>query len=161
MVITALGEVGVSEVGCANCGPRVEEYLASTNLGRGYPWCAAYVRWCHAQCGIDLQPARAFAAAAKFATAHEVFRKGQIEDYEPLGPGHEWERISEDGDCFTLWYTNLNRIGHVGLIYGEEEKYILTVEGNTSESGSREGTTVKKRKRLKATVHSVNRWING
>lgn len=158
MVTTALGEVGVKEVGCANCGPRVEEYLASTKLGKGHPWCSSFCHFCFRKCGTVLTPERKFAAAAQFATKNEVFRKGQLDDYDPLGPGHEWERISEDGDCFTLWYSNLNRIGHVGLIYGEEEKYILTVEGNTSESGSREGTTVKKRKRLKATVHSVNRW---
>lgn len=159
MVLTALGEVGVKEDGCANCGPQVEAYLSSVMLPKGYPWCGAFCHFCFRKCGTVLSPERKFAAAAQFATKNEVFRKGQLEDYEPLGPGHEWERISEDGDCFTLWYSNLNRIGHVGLIYGEQEKYILTVEGNTSEAGEREGTTVKKRKRLKATVYSVNRWV--
>lgn len=158
MVLAALGEVGVKEEGCSNCGKRVEEYLASTNLQRGFPWCSSFCHWCFRQTGTVLKPERAFAAAAQFATANEVFRKGQLDDYDPLGPGHDWERISEDGMTFCLWYTNLNRIGHVGLITGEDEKYLWTVEGNTSESGSREGTTVRRRKRLKSTIHSVNDW---
>lgn len=161
MVATALREVGTKEYGGNNRGARVEEYLASTKLGPNFPWCAAYVRWCHAQCGVDLQPARAFAAAAQYATAHEVFRKGQLEDYDPLGPGHEWERISEDADVFTLWYSKLNRIGHCGIIIGETEKYIETCEGNTSESGSRDGDGVLRRRRMKATLYTVNRWVNG
>ncbi len=161
MVRAALREVGVKEEVCANCGPRVEAYLSSVHLPKGYPWCAAFCHFCYRRCGTILTPERPFAAAAQFATDHEVFRKGQLDDYEPLGPGHDWERISEDGETFTLWYSGLNRIGHVGLIYGEEEDYILTIEGNTSESGSREGTTVRKRKRLKSTIYTVNDWRDG
>lgn len=158
MVTTALGEVGVTESGCANCGPRVEEYLASVNLGRGYPWCSGFCHWSFRRCGNILEPARSFAAAAQFATAHEVFRKGQLRDDEEASIGHPMRRISEDGMTFCLWYGNLNRIGHVGLIVGEDDDYLLTVEGNTSEAGSREGTTVKKRKRLKSTIYRINDW---
>lgn len=158
MVLAALREVGVKEEGCANCGPRVETYLSSVHLTKGYPWCSAFCHFAFRQCGTVLTPERKFAAAAQFATAHEVYHKGQLEDYEPLGPGHDWERISEDGMTFCIWYANLNRIGHVGLITGEDEKYLWTVEGNSSESGSREGTTVRRRKRLKSTIHSVNDW---
>lgn len=161
MVTTALREVGTKEYGGNNRGARVEEYLASTKLGPNYPWCASYVRWCHAQCGVDLQPARAFAAAAQYATAHEVFRKGQLDDYEPLGPGHEWERISEDADVFTLWYSKLNRVGHCGIIIGEDEKYVITCEGNTNTDGGRDGDGVLRRRRMKATLYTVNRWVNG
>lgn len=158
MVTTALREVGTKEVGCANCGPRVEQYLASVKLGRGYPWCSGFCHWSFRQCGNILEPARSFAAAAQFATAHEVFRKGQLHDDEEASIGHPMRRISEDGMTFCLWYSNLNRIGHVGLIAGEQDDYLLTVEGNTSEEGSREGTTVKKRKRLKSTIYRINDW---
>lgn len=158
MVLAALGEVGVKEEGCSNCGKRVEEYLASTNLQRGFPWCSSFCHWCFRQTGTVLKPERAFAAAAQFATANEVFRKGQLDDYDPLGPGHDWERISEDGDVGVLYYSKLGRIGHCFIIYGETEDYLLSVEGNTSEDGGREGTTVRRRKRLKSTIHSVNDW---
>ena len=158
MVLTALGEVGVKEVGCANCGPEVETYLSSVMLPKGYPWCSGFVHFCFRKCGTVLTPERKFAAAAQFATKNEVFRKGQLDDYDPLGPGHEWERISEDGDVGLLYYSKLGRIGHCFIVYGETEDYLLSVEGNTSEDGGREGTTVRKRKRLKSTIHSIHRW---
>jgi hypothetical protein len=158
VVLAALREVGVKEEGCANCGPRVETYLSSVHLTKGYPWCSSFCHWSFRQCGNILKPERAFAAAAQFATDHEVFRKGQLLADEEASIGHPMRRISEDGMTFCLWYANLNRIGHVGLITGEDEKYLWTVEGNTSESGSREGTTVKRRKRLKSTIWTINDW---
>jgi len=160
VVITALGEVGTKEYGGNNRGARVEEYLASTKLGPNFPWCASYVRWCHAQCGIDLEPARAFAAAAQYATAHEVWHKGQEDMGWDGGYGHDWERICEDADVFTLWYTKLNRIGHCGIVVGESEKYLYTCEGNTGSDGGRDGDGVYRRKRLKSTVYSINRWLH-
>ena len=149
----ALKEVGVEEVGGNNRGPRVKEYLASVNLPEGNPWCAAYVHWCYRECGVVLEPARSYAMALKF---HEkpkrVWERGGW-TYEP----GEWKRISKDGDHFALWYDNLGRIGHTGLIRGEDEKWVLTVEGNTSSGGSREGDAVYLRKRLKRTLYCISR----
>jgi hypothetical protein len=157
-VLSALGEIGVQEEGCANCGPRVEEYLASVKLGKGFPWCSAALHWSFRQCGTVLTPERRFAAAAQWATKNEVFRRSQLDDYSPLGPGHDWERISEDGDVGVLWDESLGRIGHCFCIVGESEKYVETAEGNSNTNGSREGTTFVRRKRLKRTVHSIHRW---
>ncbi len=148
-------------MGCANCGPRVEEYLASVKLGRGYPWCAAALHWSFRQCGVVLKPERSFAAAAQFATAHEVFRKSQLKDIEEASVGHPMERICEDGDVGVLYYANLKRIGHCFLVVGETDDYVLTAEGNSNTDGSREGTTFVRRKRLKGSVHSIHHWIDG
>lgn len=78
--------------------------------------------------------------------------------YEPLGPGHDYQRISEDGDIGTLYYSSLGRIGHCFLIVGETEDYLLTAEGNSNTDGSRDGNQFCRRKRLKASVHRINRW---
>ncbi len=158
VVRVALREIGVREEGCPNCGLRVEEYLRSVKLGKGYPWCSAALHWCHRQCGNVLVPERPFAAAAQWATSGEVFRKGQLEMYEPLGPGHDFQRISEDGDIGTLYYSSLGRIGHCFLIVGETEDYLMTAEGNSNTDGSRDGNQFCRRKRLKASVHRINRW---
>lgn len=158
MVTAALREVGVVEEGCANCGPRVEQYLASVKLGKGYPWCAAFLHWCFRQCGAILKPERDFAAAARFAQEHVVFRKGQLDQYQTGADGHALQRISQDGDVGTLFYTGLGRVGHCFMIVGETDDDLETVEGNTSEAGSREGTTVRKRLRDKETVWTINRW---
>ena len=66
--------------------------------------------------------------------------------------------ISEDGDCFTLYYQKLGRVGHVGLVAGEDEEYLTTIEGNTSDGGSRDGDGVYRRKRKKSSIWTINRW---
>jgi len=146
-------QVGVVEVGGNNRGPEVKAYLASVNLPEGNPWCAAYVHWCYRQCGTVLEPARSYAMALKF---HEKPKRV----WERKGWTHEpddFKRISEDGDHFALWYESLGRIGHTGLIYGEDEKWVWTLEGNTSPEGSRDGGGAYLRKRLKRTLYCISR----
>ena len=38
-------EIGVREKTGKNDGERIEMYLKSTGLGKGYAWCAAFVTW--------------------------------------------------------------------------------------------------------------------
>ena len=152
IVGTALAEVGVKEATGNNDGPRVEEYLASVKLGKSFPWCSAMVYWVHEQCGVAPLPARPFAAAAAWDTRPVWRPEGWSPQTDPYTP------ISEDGDLFTLWYANLGRIGHVGIIIDEDRDYITTVEGNTGSGGEREGQGVFRRKRLKKSLHSVCRW---
>jgi hypothetical protein len=45
-------EIGVREKTGKNDGERVEEYLAVTQLGKGYAWCAAFVSWVFAEAGF-------------------------------------------------------------------------------------------------------------
>ena len=149
----ALEQVGVAEYGGNNRGPEVKAYLASVNLGEGHPWCAASIHWCYRQCGTVLEPAREYAMAQRFhrKEARVWERKG----WEPSAG--DWKRISEDGDHFALWYESLGRIGHTGLIYKEDEKWVYTAEGNTSDGGSRDGDGFYLRKRLKRTLYCISR----
>lgn len=150
---TCLSAVGVTERGGPNMGTEVEIYLRSTKLGGGYPWCSAFVHWGFRSCGTVHEPAREFAAAARWhRDGHIVFTRGHWER-QPEG-----RRISQDGDLGTLWYNNLGRIGHVFVVAGEDDDYLLTVEGNTNSGGDREGEGVYRRKRLKRSVYSVCRW---
>lgn len=47
LVELALKEVGTREVDGSNCGPRVNQYKAATNLPpeEPWPWCAAFICW--------------------------------------------------------------------------------------------------------------------
>ncbi len=45
-------EIGVREKTGKNDGQRVEEYLAVTQLGKGYAWCASFVSWVFAEAGF-------------------------------------------------------------------------------------------------------------
>ena len=75
-----------------------------------------------------------------------------------LRKGTPGARISKPGDHFALFYNDLGRIGHTGLIKDEDEDYLTTVEGNTNGPGSREGNGVYIRKRLKKTIYCISRW---
>lgn len=84
---------------------------------------------------------------------HRIWERGA---WEPdTGSFH---RISRDGDVGALYYSNLGRIGHTFMIRGEDKDYFLSVEGNTSSGGSRDGDGVYLRKRLKKSVYCVSRW---
>lgn len=158
LVSTAYDEVGVMEEGW-NAGARIVEYQASTRAAKGTPYCASGVHWAFRQCGRVIEPHWEFAAAARWARENEVFRKGQLDMYQHIDLGHEFQRISQNSDVFTLWYANLKRVGHCGIVVGEDEDYLITVEWNTNAEGAREGGGVWMRKRSKDAIHSVNRWV--
>ena len=135
----AAAEVGVSEVGFANCGPRVDQYKAATwmdNPKQGFPWCAAFVCWCVRE-------------AMKLANVKETptFKRPQTAgawDFE------NWS-LKQDDSTSTARPVRANMIrpgdivifkfSHIGIatsttsLRGE----IKTIEGNTNSAGSRDG----------------------
>ena len=154
-LVVMTSQEGVIEVGGNNRGKEVELYLSSVSLGPGYAWCAACVHWSYRECGKVLEPARSFAMALNW---HPASRRVWTKEGWEYDDAKAWVRISEDGDHFALYYSNLGRIGHTGMITGETEDYILTIEGNTSSGGSREGDGVYARKRLKKSLYCISRW---
>ncbi|WP_083256943.1 CHAP domain-containing protein [Arcticibacter eurypsychrophilus] len=146
-------EIGVREQSGNNDGAKVEEYLKYVGLKRGSPWCAAFVCWSLAQAGIE-NP-----------------RSGWSPD---LFPGVKicWQRSSGvqlnslkslasvpcQGDVFGIFFPSKNRIAHVGFVDSWGEKYVITVEGNTNEAGSREGDGVYRKRRLIISIYRVAKW---
>jgi hypothetical protein len=61
------------------------------------------------------------------------------------------------GDVGTLYYRNLGRVGHAFIIERWGDK-VVTIEGNGSEAGSRNGNAVVRRIRMKSTIFAVSRW---
>lgn len=153
----ALSDVGVREQG-DNDGPEVRSFLASVGLGPHYKWCGAWMHSVYRRAGLVLEPARSFAMAATWADSHIVMRKGGLDAFDESNVS-DIERISEDGDAFTLHYASLKRVGHVGMVIGEDDDSFITVEGNTGPGGEREGQGVYKRIRDKEIIWTLNRWI--
>ena len=153
----AATQVGTMESGRNNYGPEVRDYLASCGFKEGAPWCAAFVHWTYRQCDRVIEPHTSYALAANWhPKARRIWSKsGWVPD-----TAKTFHRVSENGDHFALWYTNLKpaRIGHTGLIYDEDEKYLYTIEGNTGPEGGRDGDGVYRKKRLKRGVYCVSRW---
>lgn len=145
---TYMLEVGVRESTGKNDGRDVEKYLASVGLGKGYAWCAAFVRWCLDQANVNSS------ITAWSPTAHN---KSDIVYYK-----QKWRRNAQSGDVFTLYYERLGRIGHTGFVNRtyNDDSMVETVEGNTNVQGSREGDGVYLKFRPIKTIYSITNWIN-
>lgn len=139
------GQIGVREATNNNDGPEVEAYLAATGLGQGHPWCAAFVAWNLDKLDIDNPQSAWSPHYAKKADTKWTPKQGGA-DPEP-------------GDVFTLWYSHLKRVGHVGFIKGSTDRYFITVEGNTNDDGSRVGVGVFSLKRDKRKIYKVTDYI--
>lgn len=145
---TYLAEVGVREIGKNNHGPGPKKYLASVQLGEGYAWCAAFVKWVFNEHEIDTGSANAW-SPSWFPSSRVIYRRGQ----DPRA-------IPDKGDVFGLYYTNLKRVGHVGFVHDWSPDWVITVEGNTNGDGSRDGDGVHRKRRLTKQIYVVSRYIS-
>ncbi len=147
-------EVGTREIGKNNHGPGPKKYLASCGLKEGFAYCACFVKWCLLEVGITT---RGTAWSPSWATGPEVFyRRATAKGELPTQPVLA-------GDVFSLYYTNLGRVGHVGFVHEWNDPrandWVFTVEGNTNGEGSREGDGVHRRRRLKRSIFTLSRYI--
>src|SRR5690606_41217094 len=63
------------------------------------------------------------------------------------------------GDVFGIYFTSVERIAHAGFVDEWGDKYVVTVEGNTNEAGSREGDGVYRKRRLISSIYRVASWL--
>lgn len=141
-----LSQVGVREVPeGSNWGPEVRKYLLAVNVKTPAPWCAAFVRWCFERAQI---PTTITAWSPTAHNSKHVVYFGRRIIEEP-----------RSGDVFTLWFPKMKRIAHTGFYHRRvNSKFYETVEGNTSEGGSRDGGGVYKRYRSFNSTYSISRW---
>lgn len=141
VIETFTAELGVKELTGKNDGFRVEQYLASAGLGKGYAWCAAFVNWTYKGCGITGPESPAWSPS--------WFPSGKINQGDPL-----------PGDVFGIYFNDKGRIAHVGFILVVNDRSFTTIEGNTNGAGSREGNGVYKKIRLRKQVYVTANWID-
>lgn len=152
----ALKEVGVEEINGTNCGPRVNEYKASTWLpaDQAWPWCAAFVCWC-------VQATMGATGLEETSTFKRPRTAGawDFENWSLAQDNTTWTKKPHHGDIepgdiviFTF--------SHIGIAVGhpEDDGTILTVEGNTDSAGSREGGGVFKKRRKLTQIRSRIRF---
>lgn len=139
-------QIGVREKTGHNDGVHVEKYLASVGLPKGNAWCAAFLHWCFSQANVKTT-ITAWAPTAE-NKSNLCYSNGVQ------------KKQFQKADVFTLYFPSLKRIGHCGFVSGRFGlSSVETVEGNTNMAGSREGDGVYKKIRLKASLHSVSRWL--
>jgi len=125
----------------SNAGQAVEAFLKLTGLGKGYPWCAAFIAYAgYAAMGKDwpLPLTASCAQLGEFAKG-----KGVLVDAPAVG------------DVFLLYYPKLKRFAHTGFVTALPGS---TLEGNTSGGGSRDGWGVFERSREWKLGDRFIRW---
>ena len=91
-------QLGVAEVGGANRGQQVEEYLAAAKVAPGNPWCASFVTWSLEKAGHKM-PGGGWAAVQTWVRNAEQGKNGlQIVSAEDARPGrHRRLRLGRPG----------------------------------------------------------------
>lgn len=141
--------VGTEHPRGSNWGHPVQDYLASVDIHFQASWCMAFVYWCvdgaAKQLGLDNPLVKTGGVLAEFSGAKS--RGIGFMDLESIQPG----------DIFIM---DLGHgLGHTGFVTDVSDdtgksvdkttiiKMIKTIEGNTNDTGSREGYEVARRSR--------------
>jgi len=149
-------EIGVEEIDGTNCGPRVNEYKAATNLpaDEPWPWCAAFVCWV-------VREAMKASGVVETATFKRPVTAGAwaLESWSLKQDRSTWTRKPagrdiEPGDIVIFNFS------HVGFAVSapDETGHFRSVEGNTDGQGSREGGAVLSKWRRTSQVRSRIRF---
>jgi hypothetical protein len=145
-------QVGVQEVPKgSNKGPMINEYLKAVGLGPGYAWCQAFVYWCYAVAAktIGVENLVVRTAGVYDCWNRSTKRNGvvKIAKSEVVAG----KAVLQPGDQFVMMYGK--GAGHTGIIENVTENeagatVLHTIEGNSNNSGSREGYAVVRQTRL-------------
>lgn len=157
IVSTALREVGIEEVNGTNCGPRVDDYKAATNLPphESWPWCAAFVDFC-------VMKAMEKEGISETATFKRPRTAGawDLENWS-LKQDNSTQTKRSPGADIKAGDIVIFKFSHVGIAIKDADPHTDTVEtceGNTDVSGSREGGGVFKKVRKLSQIKTRIRF---
>ncbi len=148
LIDLAQKEVGVRESPRnSNRGKRVQEYQRATWLdGTSWPWCAAFICWLCQKAGMPNSVRPKTAGAWDF----ENWARKSSTPAKLIKPASK-DKIRA-GDIVVFSFS------HIGLAVDDQDgSTVRTIEGNTDESGSREGGGVYAKTRRKSQIRSIIR----
>ena len=133
LVARVLSQVGVSEEGGENRGPKVRRWLGELDLPAGVSWCGAFL-------AAQLDAAGVACPDVRSAWALDY-------DTEQSVPVEQYVRFGEAPPVGSLAVYRRGEGGHVGVVVESTPKWIETVSGNTSDpdGGPRDGVHRKRR----------------
>lgn len=152
MVRLATNEIGVMEVNGTNCGPRVDEYKAATWLNPkvGWPWCAAFICWLVREALINtgVKETKTF-KRPRTAGAWD-FENWSLAQDNSTNTKKPHRNDIQPGDIVVFTFS------HIGIAVSAPDAAgnVMTIEGNTDGSGSREGGAVLRKKRRLNQIRS-------
>jgi len=149
-------EIGTAEVNGTNCGPRVNEYKATTWLPatKPWPWCAAFVCWCvrEALIATSIKETKTF-KRPRTAGAWD-FENWSLAQDSSTDTKKPHRNDIQPGDIVIFTFS------HIGIATSAPDRSgnVRTIEGNTDGAGSREGGAVLAKIRSVKSIRSRIRF---
>ena len=126
----------------SNWGKPVQDYLKSVGINFPASWCMAFVYWCFNQTGKPNPMIKTGGVLNAWNTADKKYRV--VGDPQP-------------GDIFIM---NFGKgLGHTGIVEKVDANFVYTIDGNTNDSGSREGIEVCRKQRPRAKIVGYLRYL--
>jgi hypothetical protein len=117
--VARMAEVARAEVGTIE-GPKDNQTKYGAFTKRDLlPWCGSFLMWCGHEAGVNIPDVVSTADGAAHFKAQRAFYDSPMV-----------------GDLVFFAWDNPNHIQHVGLVIRIATNQIITVEGNTSATGS-------------------------
>lgn len=138
---TAISQLGQHEnpLG-SNWGTPVKDYLKSVGINFPASWCMAFVYWCFGQTDNPL-----------------VKTGGVLKAWNEADKKYRVTGEPQSGDIFIMNYGK--GLGHTGIVEKVDKTFVYTIEGNTNDSGSREGIEVCRKQRPRNKIVGYLRYL--
>jgi hypothetical protein len=134
IVRIAQSEIGTSEIGGSNCGPRVNEYKSATKLNpkAPWPWCAAFACWVILKAMEGKQcPWRRPTTAGAWDFENWAIKQPGVSLLRNPKP-----KDIKAGDILVYIFS------HIGFAAKDGAPVCTAIEGNTDGGGGRDGGSV-------------------
>ena len=125
----------------SNWGKPVQDYLKSVGIAFPASWCMAFVYWCF---GGNVPANPLIKTGGVLRAWNEADKKHRVTDPQP-------------GDIFIMDFGK--GLGHTGIVEKVDSNFIYTIDGNTNDSGSREGIEVCRRQRPRNKIKGYLRYL--
>jgi len=141
----AVGQLGQQEKPLgSNWGEPVKAYLKSVGIGFPASWCMAFVYWCFREAAVQLSvPNPLVKTGGVLAAWNKADRKYRV-------------TVPEVGDIFIMDFGK--GLGHTGIVERVDGNHIHTIEGNSNDTGSREGIEVVRKIRSISKIKGFLRY---
>ena len=127
----------------SNWGKPVQDYLKSVGINFPASWCMAFVYWCFEQVSEGKNPL--------------VKTGGVLNAWNKADKKYRVTDKPQPGDIFIMSFGK--GLGHTGIVEKTDANFIYTIEGNSNDSGSREGIEVCRKQRPKTKIVGYLRYI--
>lgn len=127
----------------SNWGHPVQDYLRSVNIGFPASWCMAFIYWCFEQAAPGKNPL--------------VRTGGVLNAWNTADKVHRVTGEPQPGDIFIMSFGG--GLGHTGIVEKVDANFVYTIDGNTNDSGSREGIEICRKQRPRKKMLGYLRYL--